>query len=114
MARPNLTDAVYAHKNLFGSSTPGAYALAVSTTSAALTLPVGTFKVWLQERAAGTSVFCKVGAAATVPADGTIDASVFGFPGDESAVVRIEDADTKTLNAILTTGTGTLHVVRVG
>lgn len=114
-SRPNITDATAAHLYLAGSHTPGAYALAINTAaSAALTLPEGTYVAWMAARTATTSIFCKIGGAvAAVPADGTVDAGVWGFPGDETTRFVIKAGDTKTLNVLPSTGTGTLYVVGI-
>lgn len=99
-----------------GSHCPGAYALAVSTTSASITLPAGQFHVWLKSGDQSVGVFCKVGEAATVPGDATIDANVFGFRGSDKERVTIHPTDaTKTLNVILSASAAadTLYIVQV-
>lgn len=114
-SRPSFADAQTAHAYLAGSHVPGAYALAIDTAaSAALTLPEGTYVAWMAARTATTSLFCKIGGAATIPADGTVDAGVWGFPGDETTRFVIKGSDgAKTLNVRPSTGTGTLYVVRL-
>ena len=94
------------------SGVPGAYALALSGSDGTITLPVGVYRCWLKERLGTTSVFLKVGGAATIPADATVDAGVFGFAGDETVLVQV-GAGESVLHAICTTGTPTLYLVRV-
>jgi hypothetical protein len=104
-SKPSIVDGTLSANMDLGSHCPGAYYLAVSTTSAAITLPAGQYKVWLKSGDASVGVFAKTGAAATVPADATVDAGVYGWRGSSEERVVIKSADaTKTLNVILSSG----------
>lgn len=112
--KPSVTDGINSANMDLGSHCAGAYALAVSTTTAAITLPAGQYKVWLKSGDSTVGVFMKVGAAATVPADATVDAAVFGMRGSDTERVVIKSADgTKTLNCILSSGAAsdTLYII---
>lgn len=114
MSKASVTDGISSANIDLGSHCPGGYALAVSTTTAAITLPAGQYKVWLKSGDSTVGVFAKIGAAATVPGDATVDAQVFGWRGSDTERVVIKGSDaTKTLNVILSAAAAsdTLYIV---
>jgi hypothetical protein len=111
----NLNDAILAASTPF-SSESALYVLDVSTTTASITLPNGSYSVHLKSGTSTVTVSCKIGAAATIPTTGNSSSSAFAFPGSGSATFSIlSDDGTKSFNAILTSGASadTLYISKV-
>jgi hypothetical protein len=111
----NVNDGMAAANASLGSDS-ALYVLDVSTTTAAITLPNGHYRVYLKSGTATVTVVCKIGAAATIPTTGNTSDDSFAFPGTGAETFAIATDDgTKTFNAILTAAASadTLFITKI-